>query len=126
MKQAVIAYGDMVASGQADAVGWPFDLRAEAVCARDDEGEVVGLIVWRVYEDAPQEAWLQMSWVEYRLRKKGVYRQMFACLQDEWRKRNIRKVEAAVKQDNAAMTSAKVALGFEPSRMIYALELSTR
>jgi len=123
MKQAVIAHGEMVAAGTADGGSWPFDVKAEASFIRNDEGEIIALIVWRVYEDAPHEAWLQMAWVEFRHRRQGLYRRLLEDVETLWRLRGIQRVEAAVRGDNMAMLEVKKHLGFEPSRTIFARDL---
>jgi GNAT superfamily N-acetyltransferase len=123
MKQAAIAYGEMVAAGTSEGGSWPFDLKAEASFIRNQEGEIIALLIWRVYDDAPDEAWLQMAWVEWQWRRKGLYRKMLADVEQEWRSRGIRRVEAAVRDDNTAMLQAKEHLGFMRSRTIFARDL---
>jgi GNAT superfamily N-acetyltransferase len=123
MKQAVIAYGEMVAAGIADGGSWPFDVKAEAVFIRDEEGEIIALIIWRVYDDAPEEAWIHLAWVEWRWRRQGLYRRMLADVEEQCRERGIRRVEAAVREDNTAAREAVARLGFTTSRTIYARDL---
>lgn len=123
MRQAYIAYADLITNGNAPGDAHPFATDAEAIFARDDDGMIVAFIIWRTYEQEPKDAWISMTWVAPHRRREGLYRRMLFCLREECISRGLDRIESNVMAKNKTMQDCKEALGFHQKSVMYRMDL---
>lgn len=123
MRQGYIAYADLIAHGNSPGNGNPFHPDSEAIYARDEDGMIVAMLIWKVYDQDPTDAWIALAWVAPHRRREGLYRRMLATLHAECVERKLRRIELGVMAKNKTMQQCQDALGFQMTQMTYRMEM---
>ena len=123
MKTAIMIWPELILTGAVDGDDFGSFDNCEAIAGRNDDGRLLGFIVWRIYESTPRDVWIVLSYVLPQHRRQGVYRAMLEALKEEMIKRGVEIIESIISSRNETMKNCKEALGFWPTRIVYRLEL---